>query len=89
MSFTIKDQPKGLCHGCRKSHITKDDRGESLTTCIANSSQPRVIRRPIVECDRHEEMGTISNWEAEKIAWILEVKKGQVIGFKPPEKSHP
>jgi hypothetical protein len=75
---------RGLCGSCSEAHITVDDRGGQMVWCKGLSYQsPQVVERPVHHCTGYEARNTgMDRHEAEKIGWVLEVKrKGSDIGF--------
>lgn len=38
----------------------------------------------VVECSNYRNKLDMADWEAAKIGWVLEVKAGKVLGFRPP-----
>ena len=80
---------RGLCGTCRSVLRTVDNNGTERVLCMAARNEeggPAVVNRPIVECSAYRGLHDMSEYEAERLGWILEVKKGRVIGFKPPPK---
>lgn len=82
--FTIKKSRESLCETCRNSIIAKDIDGRNVLN-ICNSGSPIQIKSIIAECTDYR-FKYSDPWEFKESAWILEVKKGQVIGFRPPGK---
>ena len=72
----------GLCGSCRHSHIVRTVKG---LTIDCDAGQPRRIPAPVLECNLHSAEGH-SRHEMERLGWVLEVKKGEIIGFKPPKR---
>ncbi len=84
MKFTIRKEESGLCSSCSFSHITVDARDTQSTIC--NFSRPRAINVPVVSCTEYEQKGKMSEYEAMKIGWVLELRKDRTIGFRQPKK---
>lgn len=76
----MKEAPSGLCHKCQHSTIVTLKSGSTIYYCSDFSVR---LSSPAVECSSFQEEGK-SKWEMERIAWILEVKKGKVVGFVAP-----
>lgn len=77
---------RGLCGTCKEAHITTDQNGRQTVYCNANSGHLLQIIRPVAECNQHRDLNYMSEWEASRVGWVLEVKGQRVIGFKPPDK---
>lgn len=77
---------RGLCGSCDNSFIREDQKGQVEVWCHYFHPM-RSVGRPIVECSGHEEKGKMSKHDMDRVAWILEVKAGRVVGFQPPIKS--
>jgi hypothetical protein len=86
MNFKIKDSGKTLCRSCTHSFVTTDERGTERTLCHY-SGELISIKTRIVKCNQYESVNMLSEWKATQIGWVLEVKKGEVIGFKPPKRN--
>jgi hypothetical protein len=86
MNFSMVERGKSLCRSCRNSLITKDSRGVETVAC--SEFHPAIFMRPDVSsCNRYVQVGKLTDWEAQKIGWVLEVGKDrQYIGFRPPKK---
>ena len=85
MKFTIKsDSGHGLCDSCRNATIAKMADESHIMRC---SEFERFLKGKIIECNEYQPVGRLSDYEMEDKAWILEVKKGRILGFKPPEQS--
>lgn len=96
-----RSSQKRLCDSCRHSIIMKGA-GESeemihcevLPTYTVDARDNNVTRfhrvgnvpMRVVECSHYLDKNTMTKWEMEDIAWLLKVSKGEVLGFKPPEK---
>lgn len=82
MKFTIKE-PVFLCYSCENSQIMKNSIGKITIQC--NYQRTVKIITDVVECNVYMQKGQMQQYDAEKIAWILEKKGERVIGFKPPK----
>ena len=90
--FNIKGEKtrpsKRLCDTCLHSNIMKGpQQGQEVVICGAIGTIPIRIDFPVVVCKDYEQIGQLTEWEAKRIGWVLEVKGGKVLGFKPPKKS--
>jgi hypothetical protein len=87
MPFNIKmNNESGLCGTCRHAFITRGD-GLSQHVIICERIHPAPEVRFIVRtCSDYQERNKPSEYDMEKIGWVLEVKGGKVIGFRPPKK---
>lgn len=79
---------RGLCGTCEHAHIVADDRGKQTVRCDVVYAGAVVINRPIAQCNMHAEKNVMDRRRAEEMGWVLEVKAGRVVGFKPPTKKH-
>lgn len=76
---------KSLCFSCRESHIVQGQQMSDLTVrCDAFYQAPVYIKRPVVECNQYASKASNTRGEMEKIAYILETKRGRPIGFFHP-----
>jgi hypothetical protein len=74
-----------LCDSCRYSHITEGPRqGEELVMC-ESPLRPFVPKFVVVECNRYRSKLEMSREEATDIGWVLHIRGGRPVGFKPPE----
>ena len=84
MPFSIRNSKvPGLCHTCKHAHIRSFDTGKQEVIC-GRLDVNALMPRPVVECTMYEEKGTMDEWDMEKIAFVLETKKGKPIGFLSP-----
>jgi hypothetical protein len=75
----------GLCFGCRYAQVIQGQQISDLTVwCEAHFERPKRIPRPVVSCTDFKRRDEQTRGEMEKIAWILESKRGKVIGFFQP-----
>ena len=91
MSFNIKDGTRPdirLCDTCKHSQIIKgSQQGQEIVHCLAGGfSRPWNVPFKVVECSDHSAKNSLDRYDAEKIAWIIEVKAGKFMGFVPPKK---
>lgn len=63
--------------------IMKTTSGKRKVYCAAVM---KVVPSNIDECSDYQAKGSQSKYEMEKVAWVLEVKHGRTMGFKPPEE---
>ncbi len=84
MPFTIKKaNGKGLCYTCKESHITSYANGREEIVC--NSSYPISIRGQVEHCNQYRTATEKSEYQLEKIAWIIDVDAScKMVGFVPP-----
>lgn len=89
MSFTIKEgtrPTKRLCDTCTYSHIIKGPQQGQEEVYCSNRSSRIPLPFPVVECSYYSLKGSMDEYDVKQIGWILEVKAGKVLGFKPPSK---
>jgi hypothetical protein len=73
---------KSLCMSCKNAHIMQGDRTSDLTIwCEAMFEKPIKIESKIIDCGSHKANKDASFSEMQKIAYVLETKKGKPIGF--------
>ena len=75
----------GLCGSCQHSHVMIDRRDHEAVVCEWLHPHWRIVR-PLRHCNNYQAKGAQDKHEMEKVAWILEIKKGAVIGFRPPSE---
>lgn len=76
-----------LCDTCQHSVIVKGpQQGQEIVVCSFESLGR--LPFPVVECSMYSMKGAMSEWDAKQIGWVLEVKAGKVVGFKPPKKEY-
>lgn len=81
---------KRLCDTCRSSTVLKGpQQGQEKVYC-AQLGLNSAFETPfhVVECSGYNPKGSISEWEAKQIGWVLEVNGGKIMGFKPPKKEY-
>ena len=75
---------KRLCDMCQHAIISKGpQQGQEIVRCEWGRST--VLRFPVVECNQYMPAGQMDESEARRIGWVLEVKKGIPVGFRPPK----
>ena len=75
-----------LCDKCQHSQIQITSQGDRIVKCSAMfATATQRVPPNIAECNKFLPVGTPSQHDMEKQAWILEVNKGQPMGFKPPK----
>lgn len=80
---------KRLCDSCDYSHIIKGpQQGQELVYCDKGSMDKLLLPFPVVECNEYSKKGEMSEYQAEKLGWVLEVSGGKALGFKPPKKEY-
>lgn len=91
MSFKLKGEftrpETPLCQSCRYSQIIKGPQQYQERTFCGVSGESKQVPFPVVICSSYLSKGEMNEWEAKAIGWVLEVKKGQVVGFRPPRRS--
>jgi hypothetical protein len=75
--------PPTLCGRCENGQVMRSEFGHEETWCF-NSHPARTIRFPVTSCNEYRREGEMTEYDAKQIGWVLEVKAGKVIGFKPP-----
>lgn len=80
MAFTLKfEGPPSKCNTCSRSQIM-DAKNSRRVWC--HSLEQYVP--PIEQCSTYTRSGEMDMYEMKEQAWILEVKKGNAIGFLSP-----
>lgn len=74
---------KGLCNSCRMAHIIIGASGRETVRCQQSMDSP-IIPEPVVECSDYSAKNAMSMHDMEQKAWVIEVKSGKIMGFKPP-----
>lgn len=73
---------RSLCFECSNAHIIQGQAVSDLRVrCSASWDNPIWITRPVSECNEFERRMSQNKNEMEKIAWILETRKGKILGF--------
>lgn len=76
---------RSLCFSCRHGQTIQGQAVSDLTVfCHINFEHPLRMPRAVVECTDYSRKTGQSRKEMEKIAWVLETKKGRPIGFFNP-----
>lgn len=88
MPFTIKhaDDDVGLCGRCREAVIMRGERQRDVQVYCQFAHPPVALKFVVHRCSEFSEIGKPKDYEMEKIAWVIEVKAGKFIGFRPPTK---
>ena len=81
----IKHQIKSLCESCKESQVLKFKSGREITICHYYGTNPAQITEAVESCNCYTAQGKMTDYEAEKIGWVLETGKNKV-GFKPPKE---
>jgi len=77
----FKDE--SLCNHCDYGQVMITSKGDRVVIC---NSWGRQVLPNITECSTYAPKGSLNEYELRKIAWILEVEKGKVVGFSPPKQ---
>ena len=80
---TPKHDGKRLCDSCQNGFVAVTSSGKEFVFCQAIR---RDIHSKITECSDYKHLKEKDEYELAPMAWILEVKNGKSIGFKPPKK---
>jgi hypothetical protein len=73
---------RSLCMGCRHAQVVQGQQVSDLRVwCAVIFDNPKPMHRAVVECSDYARKTDQSRKEMEKIAWILETRKGRPIGF--------
>ena len=76
---------KSLCNSCDNGQTV--ERANGHITILCHWMHPATHMPLDVErCSQYERRGTPSLHHQKEIAWTLELDKGRVVGFRPPEK---
>lgn len=76
---------RSLCFSCRHGQTIQGQAVSDLTVfCHINYERALRMPRAVVECTDFSRKNDQSKKEMEKIAWVLETKKGRPIGFFNP-----
>lgn len=86
LHMKIKELHLTLCQSCDSGQIIEYADGTWMVVCHAMYPDRRLPLKPVVDCSSYEQKGRISRHDAEKIGWVLEMKKGGRPGFVPPKK---
>lgn len=89
MRFSIKPgTSEALCSRCKNSTVVETRKGAVVTYCSeVGSHYGARVPSDIVKCNNYAQIGTNSEWEFEKVAWLLRSDtSGKIIGFTPPKK---
>lgn len=74
-----------LCFSCQQAHVIQGQAVSDLTVfCNNYFDKPMRIQRPVAECTEFQRKNSQDRNEMERIAWILETKKGKFEGFYQP-----
>lgn len=76
---------RSLCFTCAEAHVLQGQAVSDLTViCRATYDHPLTLTKPVVECSEYVRKNSQDRRDMERIAWILETKKGRPIGFVTP-----
>lgn len=85
IKIKVKDEIKSLCDTCEYGLAPRNHDGKKLfTRCIVSSGKAIVISDDVKSCSTYKCEFLSPSYEITSIAWILEVKRGKIIGFKSP-----
>lgn len=82
----VRDRLKTLCATCKNVRIREYDDGGVFVECMEASHYGARVTRPVTECSAYSQKMSMGKSEAYAIGWTLEVRKGEVIGFRNPAK---
>lgn len=86
MPFTMRDKNEsGLCGTCRFGHVMRGERLADHVIACANFHPVQTIRFVVQQCSDYKSTTTQTRHDMERVAWVLEVKKGKPVGFRPPQ----
>lgn len=89
MKLNVNFRPEGvaggLCGRCEESTVMTDERGREVVYCHYFHPTKRIQMR-VKECTDYTARGALSYHEMKNTAWVLEVKKGKPVGFRPPKQ---
>lgn len=77
----MKESVKSVCVTCQYSTVLHLPGNRTRIHC---NSMQRDFDYPIESCSSHTEQGK-SQYDFDKIAWVLEMKGTKIIGFVPPD----
>lgn len=73
---------RNLCKTCKNSLVIE---GENFRNKFIKCHEAgEFIPFPVTRCSGFEEKNAVDIYDMQKIAWVLEVKKGTVMGFISP-----
>ena len=72
-----------LCRKCKHSQVIEFNNGSEEIYCMAMPETKR-LTKAVQTCNQYSNVMQKDEYELRQIAWILEVNKGQVIGFRKP-----
>lgn len=83
--FNLRFRESNLCRTCTYAHVITDHRDRTTTLC-GRYKRAIQITAPVTQCSVYNAMNKMPEYEANRLGWVLEVKKGHVVGFKPPKQ---
>lgn len=90
MGFKVVDGTRPdvrLCDTCRYSHILRGaQQGQEIVICSRIFDKDVYLPWKVVQCSSYMDKLAMSRGEADQIGWVIEVKDGRYVGFKPPKK---
>jgi len=83
---TLSD--KRLCDSCKYGNIINGSNGQEIVLCsrMGDGIYREALPFKVVECTMYKNNLHKELYELEEVGWVLEVKKGEVIGFRKPGK---
>jgi hypothetical protein len=80
----VVDPPaRHKCATCAHGRVTSYESGRVETLCSHGMANNK-IRGVVKHCTEYDYVYSYEDSRMTKLAWILETKRGRVIGFKPP-----
>lgn len=79
----VRSEHQTLCVTCTHGQVTTIKNGKVINYC---HSIGQSIPGPVMECTGYEQDGKTS-YDYEKMGWVLEVKKGKMMGFISPQEA--
>lgn len=90
MSLKIQDGTRPdirLCDSCRYAQIVKgSQQGQEIVYCN-DSGNEKIMPFKIVQCNSYVDKKGMTKHEAKDIGWVIEIKNGKYLGFKPPKEN--
>lgn len=81
---TPKFDGKRLCDSCQHGMIMQE--GNKLEIYCDLLGGRGAVNLSVTECTKYKNMKDKEEYEYNATAWILEIKNGKTIGFKPPKR---
>ena len=74
LKYDISNNKLGLCKDCKHLQMAKTEFGNTFANCY-DLDIKLSAEDPVVECTNYEKRGTMSIFEMERIAYIIETDK--------------